>query len=526
MADELNDALFEAFNLAIGPRGAVRGHEWISEVDGPEPEALAEDWIVRLPEGSEGRVLWNVDASDYAEVEDTYDISMESLLAPEGPPRPLAWKTLAELGYRVKIHTITYRPRGVRDLSKYRGILAGHGVPTSAQWKSGIGRRLGKKYLYVAFDMLGMGRSTMVWDYRTHPTANRAPHESWQFKYDVDYVGQLVDAIRTTHRVGGLAYFAEDWGTAQLLRYLNVHPKPGRGGRRIDFAVFGASVWNDGWFVFEIGTIGNLGGLLLPRGARESSDAYRARIRAFDAQAAGLPAQILGIEKSVMVKDSAKFNQWTEPTRLGQYRDARYQNGNFAQDYHVNQYRLAALAVRSSQLGGLQLAPRHSRLNPTGVDFASIQVPIHVVWGDDQMMPASQLEGFPYLFPNARVHKHRIHGKLADHFFEIDQPEIAAELYFGACQLEWGVRGTPVHLGGNSALVYKGTEVATVLRLSRLYGVPEPYDKTLLKDLAEPIEKESSANFAAIREKRRARGGASAQKTKTKPAEGALVFED
>jgi pimeloyl-ACP methyl ester carboxylesterase len=477
-----NEELFETFNLSVNDQAAARGHEWIESIDGEEPLASALNTFLELPPESTGKILHKKlppgkekMGKPFAEAtnEDTLGIPLTKLLDPEGPPEPFFWRTLDEMNHMATLHISEWSPAITRTK---KALVMLHGVPTSDRWKAQMGRRLARLgYTVYAVDMPGMGRSSKIWDYTIMENGENV---AWDWKSDVYWLERFINLIRMEMRHKEIGLFADDWGAGIALRYIADHPMSSKTGMAVSFVVFTDPIWSDGYFVFEIGSIGGAANLLLAK-----------EYEAFDNMVPSWPQTILVIEKG-MVRNREKFNRWTESTFIDQYRDARYQEGRIAQEMGVNYLNLALLAMRSGRLAPRQLQPFHKELNPYGVDFVGITLPVYIVWGDkDQMMPPSQALTAPYLFPNAKVTPFFVPG--ADHFAEIDNPEWVAQLYSTICQLEWGKENTPVYIGGPKFLVYKGDEAAKKIRLTKLYGTPSLYNDETLKRLAENIERGS-----------------------------------
>ncbi len=488
--DITNEQLFETFNLSVGEQARLRGHEWVESVDGPEPEMSAYNVGVSVPKRATGWVLHKKAKSGpdrEASNEDVLGIPLAKLVADHVPG--LFSRTLKDMGHKVTIHVNEWRPFGVKDVDKLKAIVMLHGVPTSAAWKAQMGRRLARQgYVVYAVDMLGMGRSTKIMSYTLREGRDEGrDNVAWDWASDVHWMEDFIRLLRLEIGHKSIGCFADDWGGGILMRYLSAHPEPGSDGVKIDFAVFTDPIWGDGYPVYEIATIGMLANLLKSE-----------QFEAFDRAVLTLPQAIIGILK-YMVVNREKFNRWTESTWTDQYRDSRYQEGRAAKEMGVNHLNLAVLAARSGSLASDQLQPLHRELNPRGVDYVAVRVPVHLVWGvKDQMMPPSQALTAVYRFPNARVIPHFVPD--ADHFAEIDNPEWVANIYQTICVQEWGKGAVPVYIGGPKFLVYKGDEPAVKIRLSKLYGSPVVYDAATLERLARPIEEDSAKTLNALRE--------------------------
>lgn len=459
-----NDERFDAFNLITDP---LSGHRISPSLYGPEPNIAEGEFMWKLPSTHSG---WIPKRSDgrHAENEDTIGIPLEKLVETisknrtfvRGPHTPSPGIQLARVSGPTGTLRISYVIAQPADaspaaLEKAPILLMLHGVPTSWRWKIRMLHSLGKFFTVVAFDMLGMGRSSKVWDYTIGPASSEREEadSAWDWANDVDYVWDLILHLRTKFRLRGpLGFEADDWGGGILLRFLE------RRSSDLRFSLFTNPIWGDGYFVFEIGTIGNLANLLLPRGSEETVPAYLARMAKFTQMTGGLPQTILSIEK-YMVHNRHHFNRYTESTYIDQYRDALYQASNTALTMAPNYFNLAILARRSSRLAPRQLQPFHSTRNTSGMKFNLIQSGsrVHVIWGvQDQMMPPIQMYRMRYvLAPEATVFAHPIPD--ADHFSEVDHPEWVEREYIEIALEEFGYQSMPPYLG-SADMIAKGDE--------------------------------------------------------------------
>lgn len=81
-------------------------------------------------------------------------------------------------------------------------------------------------------------------------------------------------------------------------------------------------------------------------------------------------------------------------------------------------------------------------------------------------MPPVQMFRSIYLFPNARVAVHPIAD--ADHFVEIDQPQVVVNTMVAALLRE-DKEALPIFLGEGEDFVYKGDEAAMTKALASIY---------------------------------------------------------
>jgi pimeloyl-ACP methyl ester carboxylesterase len=328
-----------------------------------------------------------------------------------------------------------------------------HGVPMNRKAKYAVMKRLAKAGAFcVCFDMLGMGESDKPLHYhynKDHARRYFPPNGAWDWKNDVPYVHQLLTQELPEQygvKEDGWVFQADDWGAGIALHYAAQYSDTLSRLQLVN------PIYLDGYFVIEIGTIGEMARL------RQQDP------KAFYQAASGLPQAMIGIEK-YMVEHKNVFNNATERTFLGPYRNANYQDGKVAADKHSHFWNIQVLADRSAHLAPRQLLPRHNYAGtgaPTevhGVAYSMIRCDVDVIWGTlDQMMPPHQMFRSIYLYPNARsVNIHPIEG--ANHFSELDQPDrVARAMLWAVLSTKAGRDSLPPLLWLGNDFRYKGDE--------------------------------------------------------------------
>ncbi len=453
------EEMFDAFNLEPNEFAA---HDPIPEIDGPPPRFLKGRMKWRPSDGRTGWVPMRdgrrLRADEYhgMALPGTPDVSDEDVV-------PLEEVSEFEIAYTVAYPAT--REIGKLDDLPIIGLL--HGVPGNRRWKYRMMQELGKFAVVVAFDMLGMGESDQVLEYRrpwrfvedpdSEPHLIEEPNEAWDWQHDVPYIHQLMikhipDVLTMTPKKW--VFEADDWGAGPALWYAAMYPD------WLLHSFFVCPVWLDGYFVIEIGTIGRMAAV------------RRKNPAAFMQGAFALPQILVGVEK-YMVEERWKMNRYTETDYLFPYQDVNYQAGKTAAEMQPNFWNLAVLADRSSRLAPRQLQPFHKTRNPYGIHFDEVTAPVDFVWGKkDQMMPPSQVFRSVYLFPNAKVAHHEIQN--ANHFAEIDDPLAVVRAILGGLLREHGKKIVPVFLG-NGDYIMKGDERELKERLTKLYDAPRTH---------------------------------------------------
>jgi hypothetical protein len=349
-----SDDLFRAFNLAPDKFAA---HAPIAEIDGPPPTFEDGEMMWRHFDGRTGRVpMRNGRRLRHREYDGI-------------PPSEVDNETVDE--FRIA-YTVAYpATRSVGDLDDLPLIGMLHGVPGNRRWKYGVMRELAKFAVVVCWDMLGMGESDQVLDYKLRaPIIRKAePNEAWDWKHDVPYVHQLMtqhipDVLRMQPKPWVSA--SDDWGCGDQLHYAAAHDE------WLLHSMFVNPIWLDGYPVVEIATIGKMA--VVRRTPALGGEA------AFVQGAFGLPQAIVGIEK-YMVEERWKMNRYTETDYLYPYQDVDYQAGRNAGEMRQNFWNLAVLADRAERLAPRQLQPWHRTENPRGVQVERITKPVDLVWG-------------------------------------------------------------------------------------------------------------------------------------------------
>lgn len=329
-------------------------------------------------------------------------------------------------------------------------VLMIHGVPGNRKWKYHMMEILARRgCIVVACDLLGMGESSQVLDYRRFDQGSDDGdiNSAWDWTHDVAWLSAFIrDGVLKSDRLGfrtknKVVVAADDWGAGPAEWLLAT---PGA-SNLVQHLMLVNPIHLDGYFVIEIGTIGRIDEL-----RRKAGNA------AFQQATETLPQVMLGIEK-YMIQDRKRMNRYTESSFLFPYQDTDYQAGNTAADMKPNYWNMAVLAARASRLAPRQLQPYDARENPKGLSFESMpgDVPVDIIWGvEDQMMPPAQMWRSVYAFPGP-VQSHPIAG--ANHFSEIDKPYDVADAMTSSL-LRQDKNAIPVFLGGNPDLVFKGDE--------------------------------------------------------------------
>ena len=339
-------------------------------------------------------------------------------------------------------------------------ILMLHGVPTSRKWKYHMMEIMAKRgCIVVACDLLGMGESTQVMDYRRfgQSSSEDDANSAWDWKHDVEWLRDFITReILSMGRLGfqdkkDVIVAADDWGAGPAEWLFAEAPDVVRHLMLIN------PIHLDGYFVIEIGTIGRTDAVRRKKGNA-----------AFQQGAFTLPQVILGIEK-YMIQDRKRMNRYTESSFMSQYQETNYQEGKTAAEMQPNYWNLAVLAARASRLAPRQLQPYHPDENPRGLAFSKMprDKPTDIIWGiEDQMMPPIQMWRSVYAFPG-RLQTHPIAN--ADHFSEVDQPYRVADAMTSAILRE-DRDSIPIFLGDNPEFVYKGDEAEMRERLAATYS--------------------------------------------------------
>jgi pimeloyl-ACP methyl ester carboxylesterase len=343
-----------------------------------------------------------------------------------------------------------------------------HGVPTNRRMKFPLMKRMSKFCRCVAFDMLGMGESSMPINF------------PWSWEIHATYVPGLVEEILST-RFGlskdtKVFFQADDWGAGILAK---VSEKPWA-REHLHSSMYLDPISFSGYFIAEIGAIG-----------RASQIPWPDKSGQFEMAMGSLDQSLVQIEKS-MVRDSKVTNQWQQRDDLHAYVETDYErnrsNENVIQDDEkwledlmridtpyvytpltrkLKFWNIRVLSQQSAMLRPASLQPYSHINNPQGIQYNLVEHPVLVCWGkQDNMMPAGQIYHFKYAHPNAAVQLVEVPD--AGHFAEKDQPDFIATTYLNYIEqiLGLGVLAQPF-LGFDG--IWKGDEEERSKLLSNIY---------------------------------------------------------
>ncbi len=137
-----------------------------------------------------------------------------------------------------------------------------HGVPGSDEWKIPMMARFGRKEAVVSFSFLGMGRSTIPWDYRIDPSVVADPTHpdgAFDWRHDVPYIKELMDSMQAELGFRLKPTFqTDDWGSGPGLRFIEAYPD------YLKIKAFFNAIWNRSYFVTEIGAFARASWMVSP----------------------------------------------------------------------------------------------------------------------------------------------------------------------------------------------------------------------------------------------------------------------
>lgn len=310
-------------------------------------------------------------------------------------------------------------------------ILMLHGVPTNKSEFYGL-MKLMKPFAHLlAFDMLNMGDSTKI-------TRDDDYIEMWKWAYDPVYIrivaaevfGQKGVDRRTGLPIPNPFYFvASDWGGGIAMWYASMFPKDLKGLCLLD------PIALDGYPVSEIQDFG--------RAATLPDDIFNFAMGSADSKMTGIlkymthtkfpwdQYTLRRIKAPYVDTDYERPHTDTRRVAIGVDADGkpmeRVIGGATSLTLGLKTDNLRALAERAAVLSPNLLLPYDTDKNPEGLLFGRINMRIQIIWGlDDQMMPEAQRHRLRYLFSAApSVRTDPIQN--ADHFVELDQPELVAD---------------------------------------------------------------------------------------------------
>lgn len=340
-------------------------------------------------------------------------------------------------------------------------VLLIHGVPCNrAQWEE-VQRHLGRFCETISIDMLGMGESTKPRLYgRRHddPAAGAGPNDLWHWDKDVDYIEQLMQHEYPDRK---FVLIADDWGSGIASHYAARHSDRLHALIQMDAVAF------DGYPVNEIQAIG-----------RASQIPNTPDGDAMFAQAFGAFDQTLVQILKSMVRDPGVYNQYKLRLLTFPYVEVDYERnraGDGVSDVaksttmRLNFHNIRVLADRAAVLSPHTLLPYHPTKCPNGPDYARIDVPCLIAWGEsDNMMPAAQTQRFAHVMGTDDVQIAYI--PRAGHFAHTDQPLLTADTILNFIRRVVGRHAlADVYLGNHG--IWKGDERETIDDLRTVYGI-------------------------------------------------------
>jgi len=244
----------------------------------------------------------------------------------------------------------------------------------------------------------------------------------------------------------------------------------------LSLAIFINPVAFDGYPVAEIQAVG--------RASELSDDQMSMLFGAAD-------QTFIQIEKT-MTHSSSVYNQYIYRDLLYPYVDVDYNRPNSpgnnanSKNLRLKIDSLRNMADIAAMLGPHLLLPYHKTLNPLGVRFNDVTIPIGVIWGDlDNMMPAGQIKLFKYAYYRCQVFLRPVAN--AGHFATADQPDKVSEtlvdmitLFLGLdaisdIDLGYGDQGT-----GEVRKIWKGDEYEKIDSLRKIFGIDVVSAKKIL----------------------------------------------
>lgn len=347
---------------------------------------------------------------------------------------------------------IAYTQRG--DLGPL--VLMLHGVPTNRRQYFPIQRRLAPFCRTITIDMLGMGESTKPRNYGLNQNDIAGINQPWDWIFDTDYVESLMQELYP----GEQFYFiADDWGAGISTHYAAKYPNRLLGLINIDPIAF------DGYPVSEIQAIGRASEIPVLNAPEMNDYKFKEIMGSFD-------QTMVQILKS-MVKKSEVFNQYNLRDFKFPYIDVDYERnimGNYANSLtlELKWEAIRVLADRASILAPVLLQPYDSDLNPRGVRFENITVPVAILWGQcDNMMPSQQLYRYLWALKNASVSLIPIPD--AGHLAALDQPDYVAEAILNFIIEKSGREEiADIFLGFSG--IWKGDEKELIQDLRKIYN--------------------------------------------------------
>jgi pimeloyl-ACP methyl ester carboxylesterase len=344
-------------------------------------------------------------------------------------------------------------------------ILFLHGVPTNRrQWRP-VQERLAPFFRTAAIDMLGLGESDHPLEYGRDDDVERvaqgmglpsadpnSPYQPWDWVFDIDIVDQVMQSLFPEEK---FIFVADDWGSG-----INSHYAAKYGSTRLLAQVQLDPITLDGYPVSEIQAIGRASMI-------KDEKQFRMAMGAID-------QTMVQIFKTMVHKPDNVYNQYSLRTIKFPYIDVDYERNAYFDGEDATSLTLRlkwdairVLADRSAILSPALLLPQDDRLNPKGVKYENIDVPVAILWGEkDNMMPANQRNRLIYAHKNTIVFPVVI-GE-AGHFAATDQPDRVAEAIITFVIAVLGKDAlADIYLGLDG--IWKGDEAELIEDLRKIY---------------------------------------------------------
>lgn len=334
---------------------------------------------------------------------------------------------------------------------KGKAVIMLHGVPTNKGQYTSMQKRMSRFCRTLAIDMLGMGDSTKPLDYGIDANLPNGA-QPWDWVYDTIYLRQVIEGVFPGERV---TLIADDWGGGIAI-HAAIELQD-----ILDSVILIDPIALDGYPVNEIQAIGRASGL--------NDEQFMMAMGAID-------STIIQIEKT-MVRDNNRFNQYVYKDFLHPYVETNYNTeGANSVTMGLKFDSLRVLADRAAVLAPYLLMPYDERRNPRGVDYNQINIPVMVLWGeDDNMMPATQLYRLMYVMVNSEVEIQYV--PRAGHFAAVDQPDYISEQIMNFIIRKHGKDAVAdIFLGfgdsgsGGRSVIWKGDEKELIRGLRKRYG--------------------------------------------------------
>ncbi len=336
-------------------------------------------------------------------------------------------------------------------------VLFLHGVPTNRRQWEDVQSHVSRFAETISIDMLGMGESTKprLYGKKDNPALN----DRWHWKYDTDYIDQLME-----HKYPGrkFIFIADDWGGGIASYYAAKY-----NSKRLQALVLLDPIAFDGYPVNEIQAIGRAS--MIPN-TPEGDAMFAAAMGAFD--------QTLVQIYKTMVYDSSVYNQYKLRNVTFPYVDVDYERngaGDGVSDVAksitmgLKMHNIRVLADRAAILSPALLLPYDAEKNPNGVNYSNITVPALIMWGEfDNMMPAAQTQRFANVLGTDDVQITYV--PRAGHFAGTDNPRYVSDSIVNFVRRVVGRSAmADVNLGNQG--IWKGDEREMIKDLRAIHGI-------------------------------------------------------